>query len=364
MRNTFTKLLSVLLVLLMVLSLASCAKNNDSQNSSSTDDKASNSDASSSDASNSDASTDDEHYVIGATFSNETMLFFTQMQYGFKEVVEEHGDEAIVYIYEDDAAKLADQIDQLIVKDVDFIVANIYDAKSFIPSLRKLQDAEIPIILMDFAPEEEEYQKYFDAAVLNEYYQSQYNATSNLLAAFEGQEATVGGLFLNPLNPSQIELVKGHDDAIADALTTNSQLTVLDTSYASSVSADTALEIVTAVGQLHPDLDAYACAWYQAGLAAINGFESVGLKVGGEDGIKLAVGDADRTLAQMVKDGTLHNIMDNDSYGIGRKGAELAYEYLEEGITHGGEKYYVEPVIYDATNVDEYIAKLDRLGLD
>jgi ribose transport system substrate-binding protein len=91
----------------------------------------------------------EESYKMGLSLSTLNNPFFVTLKEGAEEAADEAGVELIVVDAQDDPAKEATNIEDLIQQGVDVILVNPTDADAVVPSIQKANDADIPVFTID-----------------------------------------------------------------------------------------------------------------------------------------------------------------------------------------------------------------------
>ena len=91
----------------------------------------------------------EEGYKIGLSLSTLNNPFFVTLKEGAEEAADKAGVELIVVDAQDDPAKEATNIEDLIQQGVDAILVNPTDADAVVPSILKANEADIPVFTID-----------------------------------------------------------------------------------------------------------------------------------------------------------------------------------------------------------------------
>ena len=125
------KFLVLILVLLVSLSMVACG--NDAGNSAD------------------DESVDGEGKTIGFVISTQTNPFFVALKDGAEAVANDLGVQLIVLDSQDDSARAASNMEDLITRGVDLIIVNPTDSDAIVNSVLAANEAGIPVITVDRA---------------------------------------------------------------------------------------------------------------------------------------------------------------------------------------------------------------------
>lgn len=137
------RLLALLLILVLSISLlAACAPNDT--------DEGDNGAATQEETSEETAEEDEEEsFTIGFVISTQTNPFFVSLKDGAESKAKELGIELIVLDSQDDSAKAAANVEDLITRGVDLILLNPTDSDAIVNSVIEANDAGIPVITVD-----------------------------------------------------------------------------------------------------------------------------------------------------------------------------------------------------------------------
>lgn len=93
--------------------------------------------------------TGDEEFTVGFVISTQTNPFFVSLKDGAQAKADELGIELIVLDSQDDSAKAASNMEDLITRGVDLILVNPTDSDAIVNSVMLANDADIPVITVD-----------------------------------------------------------------------------------------------------------------------------------------------------------------------------------------------------------------------
>mgnify|MGYP001099745859 CR=1 FL=1 len=93
----------------------------------------------------------EEGYTLGLSISTLNNPFFVTLQEGAEEAAEAAGAELVVVDAQDDSAREATNIEDLIQQEVDALLINPTDADAIVPSVQKANEAGIPVFTVDRA---------------------------------------------------------------------------------------------------------------------------------------------------------------------------------------------------------------------
>ena len=92
-----------------------------------------------------------EEFTLGLSLSTLDNPFFVTLKEGAEEAAARVGVKLIVVDCEDDSAKEAANLEDLIAKEVDALLINPTDAEAVVPSIGKANEAGIPVFTIDRA---------------------------------------------------------------------------------------------------------------------------------------------------------------------------------------------------------------------
>lgn len=93
--------------------------------------------------------TDETSFTVGFVISTQTNPFFVSLKDGAQAKADELGIELIVLDSQDDSAKAASNMEDLITRGVDLILVNPTDSDAIVNSVMLANDAGIPVITVD-----------------------------------------------------------------------------------------------------------------------------------------------------------------------------------------------------------------------
>src|SRR5690625_4712345 len=137
------RLLALLMVLVLSLSLIACGTD--------TPDEVEEPPADDTEQTPEDTGADEESFTIGFVISTQTNPFFVSLKEGAERKAEELGVELIVLDSQDDSAKAAANMEDLITRGVDLILVNPTDSDAIVNSVIAANEAGIPVITVDRA---------------------------------------------------------------------------------------------------------------------------------------------------------------------------------------------------------------------
>lgn len=283
----------------------------------------------------------DKKRTIACIVGNQTMDFFVNISKGAQDAAGE-GDEVLVYSFDDDANKQSQIFEDCITKKVDAILTTILDSEAIITSLRKAEQAGIPVITMDAYPDGKGVEDLYAAAVLDDLYQAGHDHGVALCEAIGGK-GKIGWVWYTGASEVAKQRCEGFKDAVAE------YPDVEIVAYSEgSVDTESCLSQISAQLQNYSDLDAYWAPWANAGMAAVTALASAGMS-----DVRLAISDCNEDLVKYVLDGKVIALMDLNARGIGEKAMELACEYLDKGKV-SEQINYVEVINVDESNIADY----------
>lgn len=93
--------------------------------------------------------TGDEDFVLGLSISTLNNPFFVTLEEGAQNAAKEQGVILVVFDSEDDPAREASNIDDLILMEVDALLINPTDGEAVVPSIMKANAKGIPVFTID-----------------------------------------------------------------------------------------------------------------------------------------------------------------------------------------------------------------------
>ncbi len=137
----------------------------------------------------------------------------------FREAAEEAGIELEVLINDFDAAEQASQVDQALAREPDAIVLWPADASALLPSIRRINEAGIPLVMSNSMPDAENADLWDTFTGPNDYTNGQQAARA-MIQGFEemgyGEEGTVFVITGVPGTPPAIQRLAGFEETLAE----------------------------------------------------------------------------------------------------------------------------------------------------
>lgn len=340
------KLLSVLLGVAMVASLAGCGS---SSSSTSTDAAAEETkDAASAESSETDeaasAETEDAAEtaseggrIFGYTCMDGTNPFFVALEDAIREVVEANGDTLVSMDPANDSNTQIDQIEDMISRGVEVMFVNPVDADGIIPGLDLLKNANIPMF-------------GFDTEVGDMSYLESYAGSDNYNAGYVcgedlAKKVPEGGDILvldSPTMQSVTDRTNGFLEAIEASGVTFNIVGQQDAQGNQQVANEKATDLLTA----HPDVVAIFGGNDPTALGAYAAADAAGVT-------PLIYGvDGSPDVKALLKDTILEGTGAQSPVTIGKTIAETAYSWLNGEEV---ESYIpIDTFLVTADNVDDY----------
>lgn len=339
MKKFTHKIMSLLLAMVLVFSLAACASKTDTKSdaesatsdtdTASTDAAAENtsSDVQEADANDDTTDSESEGLRFGFMTSNPTLQFFVDIADNFESSLKE-GDSVVSYNFDDDFEKQASIVSDLIAQKVDMIILNCVDADAVKGPLMEADAAGIPVIVYESKTNNPELVK---TMVLSDDYACGYEAGQALAEAMEGK-GKVASFCWERSELGQTRL-QGLKDAIAEYPDME-----LVANYDDDTDLDTCLQVVENMLQVHPDVTGFYSFTENGGLAAVSVFQAAG-----RDDIAIATVDSGDSTLQYIAEGKIYAGIDQQAWLMGENIAECAYKYFN------GEE--LETVLYSPVKV-------------
>lgn len=296
------KILSILLTLAMVFTLAACSTDGESKEQ--TTEKAKEAVSASAEGS---ASPEGK---VGFSISTLNNPFFVSMADGAKSKAEELGVDLTVVDAGNDPAKQTTDIEDLVSKNIKVLIVNPVDSASVAPTIKDAMAAGIKVIAVDRSVEGVDIDTYIgtDNVIAGE------KAGEELLKHVkEGDKiAILEGI---PGASSAIERDKGFHNAI------DGKLDVVASQTANYDRAE-GLSVTENILQAHPDIVAILSANDEMALGAIEAAQASGKNI-------LVTGfDATEDARAAVKDGKLLFTVEQQTVAMGEEAVQSALDYL------------------------------------
>ncbi len=325
------RLVALMLVLVMSLSLVACGNSS----SSSAGSAGNSSDASSSNSDSSEPS--GEGLKIGIITLNMEAQYWLDVVAGLKSVIEANGGTVVHYSSENDVQQAVQQIEDMIVKEFDYIAVTCVDKQGLHPALVQAHDAGIPVIIYDKTTDDTD-------LVLTQIQTNDYDIgfyMGNLMAEMLGEKGKVMSVTTPSVSVSDRN--KGFQAAIDQY--PNMELIMGEAADALS---ETTLPVVESILQVNPDVVGWLGINETQSMGAISAIESAGML----DQITIIDMSASATSLAFVKEGKQDVTIDQQAYEIGVLIGESA---LKDQAGEEVESYIAVPW-YAVTkdNVEEY----------
>lgn len=286
-------------------------------------------------------------YEIAVVPKSVSLDFWNSVRAGAKAAATELDSTAVSWKGTSDESDVAGQVrilESFINQGVDAIVVAATDSKGLVPTLRKAQQAGIPVITIDSNTDPQISESFI--------------ATDNPRAAGKAAdliaEAT-GGQGKVALIPyvAGASTSNARERGFKERLRQHSGLQLVTTRYSNS-DYNRAMTVTEDILTSHPDLDAIFAANEPSALGAAQA-----LKSRGKAGEVTLVGfDASPREVESVRDGTIHGLIVQDPYQMGYRGVMQAMkaikgESVEKQIDSGS-------TVVTRENLDAFLAQREK----
>ncbi|MEO8744160.1 MAG: substrate-binding domain-containing protein [Candidatus Dormibacter sp.] len=256
---------------------------------------------------------------IGLALSTLNNPFFVSVRDGAQKAADAAGLELVVADAANDNAKQADAISNFVTQQVKVIIVNPTDSDAVVPSVKKANDAKIPVIAVDRAA---------NGGILASFIASNNVAAGNLgaqtLAKAVGQNAKVAMLIGIPGASAARDRGKGFTDGLADA-SVNTKGMQLVAQQVANFKRDEALNVMQNLLTAHPDLTGVFCQNDDMALGAIQAIKAKGL--GGKVFVVGVDGTADAVTA--IKAGDMYGTIAQQPEVMGQLAVENAAKIVK-----------------------------------
>ena len=327
------KAISLLLVLVMILSLAACAKTPASETPA-TDAPAA--DAPAAETPAADASEEKTGYTFGFTewISCE---FFDSVYDGLMSVVNEHGDATVIHSEgKADSSHQQSVIEDFIAQGCDVVFYNPVDSAASAVAVEAMKEAGIIVVNFDTQVADT---SLVEAFVATNNYEAGYQAGLAMVKDFpDGGKVAVLDY---PANTAAVDRADGFLAAIAD-----SKLEVVATLDSEGLT-ETATNQMDDILQAHPDLDAVFAIKDDGGLGAYAAITAANMQT------KIySVNGSPEAKAKVAEGGIFACTAAQSTINMGKQSAEVAYKLLKgESVEHD---ILIDPIAITAENIDQY----------
>ena len=145
------RFMAAMLILAMTFSMTACGGGTSgSQSGSQSESQSTESKAQSEESSSASSSqTPEEGLKVGVITLNMEAQYWLDVVAGLRSVIEANGGEVVHYSSENDVQKAVQQIEDMIVKEFDYIAVTCVDKQGLHPALVEAHEAGIPVIIYD-----------------------------------------------------------------------------------------------------------------------------------------------------------------------------------------------------------------------
>ena len=288
---------------------------------------------------NSDATDNTDGIKIGIITLNIAAPYWLDVVAGLRSVIESNGGTVVDYSSENVVHKAVQQIEDMIVKEFDYIAVTCVDKQGLHPALVQAHDAGIPVITYDKTTDDTD-------LVLTQIQTNDYDIgfyMGNLMAEYLTEEVKVMSVTTPSVSVSDRN--RGFQEAIDQY--PNMELIMGE---AANALAETTLPVVESILQVNPDVIGWLGISETQSMGAISAIEAAGM-LGQVTIIDMS---ASPTSLSFVKEGKQEVTIDQQAYQIGVLIGESA---LKNSNGEDVESYIAVPwYAITKDNVEEYEA--------
>lgn len=256
--------------------------------------------------------TGEETFTVGFVISTQTNPFFVSLKDGAEKKAAELGIDLIVLDSQDDSAKAASNMEDLITRGVDLILVNPTDSDAIANSVLAANEADIPVIAVDRA---------VNGAEILSYIASDNIAGGQMAAEFIIEELDGKGKVV------ELEGIAGTNSAIERGEGFNDKIEGTDIEIVGKQTADfdrvKGLEVMENILQSQPEIDAVFAHNDEMALGALEA-----IKASGREGILVVGFDATDDAVASVEAGEMGATVAQQPELIGEIGVETAVKVL------------------------------------
>lgn len=259
-----------------------------------------------------DGEVGEDTYTVGFVISTQTNPFFVSLKEGAESKAEELGIELIVLDSQDDSAKAASNMEDLITREVDLILVNPTDSDAIANSVLAANEAGIPVIAVDRA---------VNGAEILSYIASDNIAGGEMAGEFLVEKLGETGKVV------ELEGIAGTNSAIERGEGFNNIIGETEIEVVAKQTADfdrvKGLEVMENILQSQPEIDAVFAHNDEMALGAIEA-----IKASGRDDIIVVGFDATDDAVASVEAGEMAATVAQQPDLIGEIGIETALKVL------------------------------------
>ncbi len=253
----------------------------------------------------------DGDYSIGFSISTLNNPFFVTLSEGAEAKAEELGAEISVVDAQNDAAKQASDVEDLIQQDVDLIMINPVDSEAVATAVESANNAGIPVISVDRSVEGGEVVSHIASDNV-----AGGEMAGEYLLSLVGEGAKVAELQGVPGASATRERGEGFNNVAQDSLEVVAQQTA-------NFDRAEGLTVMENILQSNPDIEGVFAHNDEMALGALEAIEA-----SGKD-IQVVGFDATADAVQAVEEGRLAGTVAQKPELIGETGVETAFQFLE-----------------------------------
>lgn len=257
--------------------------------------------------------TDSKKHVFGASFMTMNNPHFIDWSEGLKSVIEKKGDKLIVADAQLNISKQIADVEDLVQQKVDVIFIAPADSKGIKPALEAAKRANIPVIIMDIAAEDE---GLVTATVSTDNYQAG-KLLGEAMVNVMGAKANVG-----IIDYSVLQAAVDRTDGFADAIKKAPGIKVV-ARQDGQASTESALPIMENFLQSNPEINAVFAINDPTAMGALSAIEAAQ-----RTDIKIFSIDGSQDAIKLIKEGRIVGTSAQFPVKMGTIAAETAYKVI------------------------------------
>ncbi|MCC5574650.1 sugar ABC transporter substrate-binding protein [Microtetraspora sp. AC03309] len=260
----------------------------------------------------------DDKITIGVSFYNETLPVYVGIREGMEAKAKEKNVKLLFSDAENNAATQTDQINNLITRGVDAIIASPADTAALVPAYREAQTAGIPVFSVGNRVNEQQ----VEAAYIGPDLQLEAEQTmSKLIESIGGK-----GDILLLTGPPQSAFVQLQKAGWKTALDKAPGVKVVDEQVIADLSKASTVDIASAALVSNKEIDAVLASNDQVGLGAVQAMESLGI---GPDKMFVACWNTPAEVLGALKTGAIDLTLTQRPQTWGKTALDTALAWIE-----------------------------------
>lgn len=280
---------------------------------------------------------DSEGGTIALSISTLDNPFFVDLRDGAQAAADEAGYELVVGNAQDDASQQQNDVQNYVTQQVDAILVNPVDSEAIVPAIEQANNADIPVLALDRAPEGGE----VVTTIASD------NVEGGRLAGEELAEVVESGSVAHLEGTPGTSAARERGEGFQQAISDQSDVEVV-ASQSADFDRDEGLNVMQNIIQANPDTEGVFAENDEMALGATRG---LGDRAGSE--VSVIGFDATEDGLQAIQEGTMHASVAQNPTRIGELGVENAIaatngENVESEIP-------VEVELVTEENLDEYL---------